>query len=188
MLIDEFLPQYDVVERHQIEVYAPAQPVYAAVRSLDLNGSEVVRWLFLLRSLPGLLGSCRIKNRGLGLTLDELLHNGFILLSEKPPQEIVLGVVGRFWTIAGELQHLKATEFLSFNKSGYAKAAWNFSLTEQGNKTLLATETRVYCLDEASRQRFRMYWLLIRPFSGLIRREALRVTKQRVEKSMASST
>ena len=55
MLIDEFLPVYDVVERHQIAVNAPTERVYAAVRTFDLSDSRVIRWLFLLRGLPTLL-------------------------------------------------------------------------------------------------------------------------------------
>jgi hypothetical protein len=38
---------------------------------------------------------------------------------------------------------------------------------------MLHTQTRVFCTDEASLRRFRPYWLLIRPVSGLIRRRLL---------------
>ena len=44
------------------------------------------------------------------------------------------------------------------------------------------TETRVYCLDEVSRKRFKLYWMLIRPFSGLIRREILQAVKRNAER------
>lgn len=37
----------------------------------------------------------------------------------------------------------------------------------------LTTETRVLLTDERSRRAFGRYWLLIRPFSGLIRRRWL---------------
>jgi hypothetical protein len=39
--------------------------------------------------------------------------------------------------------------------------------------TRLVTETRVQCLDTASRRRLRLYWLLVRPFSGLFRHAML---------------
>ena len=55
MLIDEILPVYDVVERHQIDINAPAERVYTAVRTIDLSDSRVIRWLLLLRGLPALL-------------------------------------------------------------------------------------------------------------------------------------
>jgi hypothetical protein len=45
----------------------------------------------------------------------------------------------------------------------------------------LSTETRVSAADPSARRRFRLYWLAIRPFSGLIRRVWLRAIKRRAE-------
>ena len=39
---------------------------------------------------------------------------------------------------------------------------------------VVRTETRVLCRDRRARRAFRLYWLAIRPFSGLIRRRWLR--------------
>ena len=173
MQIDVFAPQYDVSERHQILVQAAAQRVYAAVRSLDLSHSPIVRTLFRFRGMPD---EC--------LKLDGLLKTGFILLAESPSKELVLGLVGRFWSLSGKLQSVDAKGFRSFNRRGYAKATWNFSLEPQGeNLTRLATETRVLCLDAESRRKFKFYWLFIKPFSGLVRREALRAIKRVAEQS-----
>ena len=47
----------------------------------------------------------------------------------------------------------------------------------------LTTETTVFAADAASRRRFRPYWLVIRPFSGLVRRLWLRAIKRRAEAS-----
>jgi hypothetical protein len=182
MLIDEFLPVYDAVERHQIDIHQPAERVYAALRQLDLSGSKLVRWLFRLRGLPALFSFRDKPQQRLGLTLDGLLKNGFILLGEARPREIALGLVGKFWTSLGCLQRLQAAEFSNFTTPGYAKAVWNFSLSPQTEGiTRLFTETRVLCLDETSRRRFRLYWVFVRPFSGLIRREALRAIKRQAE-------
>jgi hypothetical protein len=185
MLIDDFLPAYDVAERHQIDIHASLAEVHAAVRHLDLSGSVLIRWLFRWRGLPALLSSRRQSPAGLGLTLNGLLKTGFILLGEKPPQELVLGLVGKFWTSSGCLQRLNAVEFQNFAAPGFAKAVWNFSLAPQSNgRTKLCTETRVLCTDTMSRRRFRFYWLFIRPFSGLIRMEALRAIKRQVESEL----
>ncbi|TMB67768.1 MAG: hypothetical protein E6J43_07850, partial [Chloroflexi bacterium] len=46
-----------------------------------------------------------------------------------------------------------------------------------GPGTRLFTETRVRCLGVPSRRWFRLYWLVIRPFSGLLRRSMLRGIK-----------
>ena len=55
MLIDEYLPQYDVVERHATVVRASAARVYAALRTADLAASPLVRLLLALRALPAVL-------------------------------------------------------------------------------------------------------------------------------------
>jgi len=182
-LIAEFAPAYDMVERHHTDVHTPVDRVYDAVRNLGLTGSRTIRWLFLLREL---LASLRLVGRGNGrldLTLDALLRIGFLLLGEKPQQEILLGLVGRFWAPSGTIQWLDADGFRSFSRSGYAKATWNFTLFKQDHGTTrLATETRVFCLDDESRRRFRLYWLFVGPFSGLIRRKILRSIKREAER------
>ncbi|MEP7335602.1 MAG: hypothetical protein ABI717_07460, partial [Actinomycetota bacterium] len=62
-----------------------------------------------------------------------------------------------------------------FAEPGYAKMAFNFRLEDR----VLSTETRVLLTDERSRKLFRRYWIVIRPFSGLIRREWLRAIARR---------
>ena len=44
----------------------------------------------------------------------------------------------------------------------------------EDGSTLLSTETRVRCVDDEARRRFALYWLLIRVFSGWLRRDLLR--------------
>ena len=177
MLIDDFLPRYDVRERHRTTVHAPVDKVYAAVRQLDISQAKLSMFLLWLRGIPTGLSAPAC------FTLDDFLKMRFILLGEKPDEELLLGVVGRFWTPSGELRRLDAEGFRNFKEKGYAKAVWNFSLSEQASNTvLLETETRVYCLDEASRKRFRWYWMMIGGFSALIRRDLLQAIKRNAEK------
>ncbi|MGH7491411.1 MAG: hypothetical protein ACREOO_03345 [bacterium] len=184
MLIHDFMPGYDVSEHHHLEVQATREAVYAALQSMDFSRSRVIRLLFALRSLPAILqGRQHNKTRAsLGLDLPGLLETGFILLGQVPQQEFVLGLIGKFWTTSGCLQKVHAQEFRDFTTRGFAKAVWNFSLQPVArSRTMLATETRVLCLDENSRRRFRYYWMFIRPFSGWIRMEALRCLKRQAE-------
>jgi hypothetical protein len=175
ILIDEFMPAYDVSEYHETRIRAPIEKVYDALRTADLGGSPIIRLLLRLRGLPAILTTGGHK-RNLTLNLDAILKGGFVLLGEHPPNEIALGLIGRFWTLSGTRCRVTADEFAAFDLAGYAKAVWNFSLVEESAEvTRLATETRVRCLDDASRRRFRVYWGFIAPFSGLIRREALRM-------------
>ena len=74
-------------------------------------------------------------------------------------------------------------EFAAFDEPGWAKAAWNFRVEPAaGGGAAVTTETRVLCTDERSRRTFRCYWLLIRPFSGLIRHEILRLLRREAER------
>lgn len=173
MLIDEYLPVWDVRARHRITVHAPAERVYGAIRALDISEARLTRLLFRLRGLP-----CPPHFR-----LNDFLKMRFILLGERPGEELLLGLVGKFWTPAGKLRRLEPEEFMDFNERGYAKAAWNFSLAGQANGVVsLATETRIHCTDGASHIKFRLYWTLIGAFSGLVRREILQTIKRNAER------
>jgi hypothetical protein len=180
--LEEFMPAFDFRERHHTTVFAPPERVYRAVRALDLSGSRPIRALFRLREAPMLLHRHGRRDHRLGVTLDELLAGGFVLLGERPPWELALGLVGRFWTPTGALRGVDAEGFRRFSAPGYSKALWTFELRElPGGRTRLSTETRVLCTDRESRDRFRLYWLVVGPLSGLIRREILRTIKRQAE-------
>ncbi|NOZ74460.1 MAG: hypothetical protein GXO90_03655 [FCB group bacterium] len=171
MLIDQFLPHYDVNARHQIDIRAPIGRAYSVTRFLDMRDSRIVRWLYSLRGLPEY-----------NLTLDGMLKWGFVLLADKPSQEIVFGLIGRFWTPSAQIQSINADAFVKFDRPGFAKAAGNMTFIPQDDGSVrVTTETRVHCLDNTSRRHFRLYWLLIGPFSSIIRKEWLRLIKQRAE-------
>lgn len=183
MLIDNYLPSYDVNEIHTIIIDADSRQVYRTLRSFDLNNSFPVRFLFLIRSLPAILRHPTNPHRNkLGTTFESLQKSGFILLADNPPEEFVLGLVGKFWTPSGSIQKMSAGEFSAFNSPGYTKAIWNFCLRKlPDGRTLLSTETRVTCTDDVSRKKFMRYWFFVRPFSGLIRKEALRIIQHNAE-------
>lgn len=168
-LIDEFLPAWDAREHHATIVRADPARTYATLRGLDLARPILVRALFALRSLPEL-----IRGRPMPfaqLTFDDALRLGFVVLAEEPGREIVLGVIGRFWLASGNLPvHVDPRAFVAFSDAGYAKAALDFRVEPHPHGCVLSTETRVRCTDAASRRKFERYWLLIGPFSALIRR------------------
>lgn len=171
MLIKEFLPNFQIRKEHTIIVHAPVQEVYESASSIDLSKSVYIRKLFKLRGLPRS-----------ALTLSGLQKIGFTMLGKNPNHEFLLGLIGQFWTLKGDLQKVEPAAFQSFDQKGFAKATWNFSmepLTKE--KTTLRTETRIYCLDRKSYIKFRFYWLLIGPFSSWIRRESLKIIKQEAE-------
>ena len=181
MLGDEFLPVFDIVMRHAVSVAAPAAAVWDALHRADFAGAWYVRALLMLRGL-------RRPTQTDRLTLDRLVRGAFIPLGERVGREIALGVVGRFWIPSGGRVTVRPEDFKRFARPGHAKAVWTFVLDPEGPEaTRLTTETRVACVDAASRRRFRLYWLVVRPFSGIIRtamlaavaREATRPTATR---------
>ena len=173
MLLDEFVPAWDVRKVHATEVRARAEAVYAAVRRLDLGGSPINRVLFLARGL----GPRR------SIKLSDLMARGFVLLGEDPPHELVLGLVARPWTLMGGARRVDAEGFRRFDEPGYARIGWSFMVGARGLTSRLVTETRIRCTDAASRRKFRWYWRVIGPFSGVVRREALLLIKRDAESS-----
>ena len=170
MLIDEFLSDYDFVETHGISIRAEPAVIYRVANQIDFSQSPLIRALFWLRGLSTE-----------SVTLESLKRSRFEILGETPGRELLLGIVGKFWTLHGDMQKIDADTFRKFNSAGYAKAVWNFVVRPEHGKTRLTTETRIKCTDPESRTRFGLYWLLIRPFSGLIRMEILRLIKNRAE-------
>jgi hypothetical protein len=170
MLIDEFLPEHDFEEKHSIGIRADTATVYDAAQNANFGESWIVRTLLTLRGMSAD-----------ALTLRNLTYSKFRILGERPAKELPIGLAGRFWTPWGDLQDVNADNFKAFDKRGYAKAVWNFSLDADGENTRLTTETRIKCLDDASRRSFGFYWTVVRPFSGLIRMEMLKTIKRKGE-------
>jgi len=170
MLIDDFMPKYDFSETHEITIRAKADRVYDALNEVDLCESRIIRWLFFLRGLPTRK-----------TTLRDMKQMRFELLGEKSNKEILLGLAGQFWTLRGNLQKISAENFKKFDRKGFAKAVWDFSLEESDRGTHLTTETRIQCLDDNSQKSFGFYWMFIQPFSALVRQEMLRTVKRKAE-------
>ncbi|MGH7538737.1 MAG: hypothetical protein ACREMF_08890 [Gemmatimonadales bacterium] len=185
-LLDEIAPTYDVAARYHTLVRAPAPVVYAALWRVDLGASRLIRLLFVLRHLParlrGAVGPARSEPRP--HTLRDLTHRGFGLVGERPGNELVLGTVGRFWRLTGELRAATPADFRAPLEHGHARAAWGFRVMDRGDGTTeLSTETRVQSADPATRRRFRLYWAVVGPASGWIRITMLQRIRDASERS-----
>lgn len=167
-LLDDIMPAFEFRSRHAIVVDAPRVRVAEVAQAYRLDGTPLVRFLFWLRGLGSTTGT----------VLGSARAAGFTVLAEKPGEEVVLGVVGRFWTLdeRNNMESVRdARAFLEFDRPGWAKAAVNIRFEAlTGRATRLSTETRVQCVDAAAHRRFRLYWALIKPFSAWIRRDLLR--------------
>ena len=113
----------------------------------------------------------------------------FVTLAEVPNEELVIGVAGRFWRPdGGRSLDLTAGDFGGFSRVGYAKVAWNFKLRTKSPKcTVLSTQTRVKCFGRAL-WKFRFYWSLVGPFSGLMRKAILKLVKTEAESILTEAS
>jgi hypothetical protein len=109
---------------------------------------------------------------------EALSSTGFTVIGERPGREIVFGIAGKFWApreMANLVRVTDADAFREFARPGQAKGAMNFRVEPMDDgRTLLSTETRVWCADRRARVLFGVYWMLIRIPSGLIRLDMLR--------------
>jgi hypothetical protein len=167
-LLSDLLPEYHYRELHEIEVDAPPERVFDAVRHMPVSKMPVANLLFRLR---GMRGSSSVA-------VLERLPSSFAVLAEEPNRELVAGGIGKPWQLRGGGGVPALEDFVGFAEPGYAKMALNFRLDGR----VLSTETRVFLTDEAARRAFRRYWLVIGPFSALIRRVWLRAIRRRAER------
>ncbi len=136
-----------------------------------------------LRQLPALLTGRTAPGDRREPIFASLERAGFAPIAEEPGREIVFGVVGRFWKLAGNapLASVRDREsFVSFAEPGYARAAMGFLVRAEGTGSRLVTETRIATTDAASSKSFRRYWRLVRPGSGWIRRSWLAAVRRRL--------
>ena len=107
-----------------------------------------------------------------------LTKSGFTVLAERPGAELVAGTTGQFWALR-EQAHMESPSdlesFRAFDRPGWAKGAISLRIESlDDGSTTLTTETRVRCVDHAAHRRFALYWLVIKVFSGWLRRDYLR--------------
>jgi hypothetical protein len=185
MLIDKYLPAFEVREHHEVLVRAEVERAYAALRALDLMRSRLVRLLFAIRTLPERFGGRAAPAAAKPASrpfLELALDIGWKVLEEAPDRELVAGAITQPWNPVVEFRGLPGSEFVSFREPGFAKIAWNIAARPAGGgRTLLSTETRVATTDAASRRKFKRYWLVFSPGIRLIRRAALGLVQRDLE-------
>jgi len=178
--LDRFMPAYEVGERHETRVKAPADVTFAAARALELGRSPVIRAIFRGREV--LMGSTATGAAPPRPFLEEVLSLGWRVLAEEPNRELVVGAVTQPWLADVVFRGIAPEEFAGFDEPGYVKIAWAFVVSPLGpDESVFRTETRVAATDPTSRRKFRRYWAVLSPGILLIRRETLRLVKQASE-------
>jgi hypothetical protein len=180
-LIEQFMPRFDTRSQHAIEVHAPAQAVFTAVEAVTVREVRFLRELEFIRALPRLAATGRLDVPTVDAPLVFSFTRGAVLLGAGPPEEVLVGAIGRFWRLAGNEPVVFGSpeEFLTFTEPGFAKAVVGFRLDPRGAEILLTTETRFVATDEATHRLMSRYWRIIRPGSNRIRTEWLRAIRRR---------
>lgn len=181
--LDDWMPHWQIRERHIIPVAAPPEKVFAAIHAVRADEIFLFRTLIAIRQCGQTGGPESIMNPPEQKPiLDVATQTTFILLSEEPPRELVVGTVVAAPPKARASGRLTPELFQKKLQPGVALATMNFLVTpdEQGGSTI-STETRIYANNESALRRFVVYWRIIHPGSDIIRRMWLRAIKQRAE-------
>jgi hypothetical protein len=186
-LLDAFMPEYEVVERHHVRVAAPADVTYAAASDVDLQQSWIVRAIFKAREL--FMGS-RAPHRPMPSSLlAQVRAVGWGVLAEVPCREIVMGAVTQPWKADVVFRALPPDRFAAFNDSGYVKIVFTLRSDPAGDgESIFRTETRAMTTDADARAKFRRYWSMVSPGVILIRWMSLGPVKAEAERRARATT
>jgi len=178
--LETLIPTYDIKERFESEISAPAEKVFIAACNLDLLQSSSIQAIFKIREWA--LGSHGTHDQdSLGLVA-RARQWGWEAMVEKPGHEIVFGAATQPWVARPVFRGLTAQAFSKFTEPDYVKIAWTLCVDPiQTERSLLITETRALATNRAAFRKFRFYWALVAPGTALIRLIALRHIKCMLE-------
>jgi len=185
-LLDQFMPEYEVDERHSLRVTAPAEIAFQAAATLDLEQSKVIRGLFKSREF--MLSGQQSRPQLPQPLLDWAEALGWGMLAHIPGREVVMGAATKPWEAKVIFRPIPGGEFANFNEPGYVKIIWTLRADPiSPTESIVRTDTRVATTDRDARAKFRLYWAFLSPGIVLIRKIALAMVKREAER-FASQT
>lgn len=194
MLIDRYLPRFDVTVIEHVVADADVATTWQALREFDLMQvhTPLMDAAVFLRGVPARVGArfgratqAEPAPRRLTLTDDGVGLEGWLSLGESGEREIAFGAVGRFWQPDiqwYDVSTMTPEQFAAFDEPGWGRIAANFSLRHYGTaRTLISYEARTATGDPDSQRRFARYWLIVRPFVQHIMKAALETLGHQAE-------
>lgn len=160
--LDTLFPLYDVQLIRGVEIACSPERAVAAVLAAPAAPGRVVGVLMRLRGLRT-SGTVRGLFDRLGLEP-----------ASEAPREVVLAAAGRPWRPAGPIGPLGSAG------PGDVRIAFAVRAVAAGDGSRVECVTRVHAVGGRARRRFRLYWLVVGPFAGFIRREWLRAAVRAV--------
>ena len=153
--IDEIMPRWQFEEHHEIQIDAPPERIWTAIRDVTPREIRLFQTLTAIRRFGRSGGEDILNAPDTKPILAVATSSGFDVLVDDAPRELILGV----------------------HVAPQTLAVMNFHL----DGTRLTTETRVFAETDEARRSFAIYWRLIRPGSGIIRVSWLEAIKRRAE-------
>ena len=169
-LLDVHLPQFTFGHHYRVVVgNGDIEQVYAIARDLDLSKSGVIPVLFKLRGLP----VARLNTRAFTAAM------GWSDIAEDAPTEFLIG----YRRSGGRIRPFHDRDAAAAPDGATTqKVAFSFRFRRLDTaRVQIDTETRVLCVGRSAELKFWPYWLAIKPFSGLVRTEILKLIKQQAE-------
>jgi len=174
------LPHAQFGEHHARVVDADPDRVWSALHEVRWGDLRLTRPLMAVRlGWRRTAGAPRMVDAGPGAPIHR-----------DPPRTMSSGLVGQPWHAVPRMGPAMASldDLRDFDEPGWLKFGMEWTLSPlAGGRTLVETVTLCAATDEHSRRRFSAYWTLIRPFSGLIRRELLGVVARAVSEEPGRS-
>jgi len=171
-LIEQYLPRYTFSHRYTTVVQCgDIGRVYRIARDVDLSRSRVIPLLFRLRGLPHEQWRARAFCAAMRWTE----------LAQTPPTEFLIA----YWR-GGPDNRIRridnVRQFCDVLPGATQKVGFTFRFRQlDAQRVEVDTETRVLCIGARSRFVFLCYWMVIKPFSGLVRKEILRLIRREAE-------
>ena len=147
-----------------LDKYLPAY-TYSEYHSIIVNASTAKAYLATKELNLNRSGITKLLLRMRGLPTNDLTLSGFL-------KNVCFALIE---------EHLY-NEFVIQASQPNLSIFWNFYFTSiTSEQTLVSTETRILCHTKKSRILFSIYWFFIKPFSGITRKEILRLIKENSE-------
>jgi hypothetical protein len=157
--VENWLPAFDVGERHETKIALPPERALQRALATAAAPDAFIRFLFRLRGLSP------------DGSIERFMEtNGFVVL-ERTARTYVVGLVARRARLVPVRDSVGWREI---DRPYSLKIAADFRAEPAPEGARVITETRVAATSFWALVVFRLYWLVVGPFSALIRRRWLR--------------